>query len=288
MQQNYIQFRECFFFIIATDKSIFKWPITKNGMKTPSNVLINELTRMLKELKMVKLQISKRDIPAAPQTSEADRRKRNFPRHLSGSFPRLNTKEWGCVFGQRAASVAQRLSSDADAPSLSTLSPPVCAAEPRRRDESPLWVHVVRMFPSVFSTWWVILAPLKEYLLLEYCEKSWRGFYIFKQKCKVSVGVGLVECVLRFLSVIGHSRRWFECRMSLNRIFLRGRRLMYSSAPAQEAAALRQSTNSSPSSSPTTTSTYGRWRMWQTRSSYSSRCPCHSWSKWWVPTHFLW
>lgn len=108
---------------------------------------------MLKELKMVKLQISKRNIPAAPQTSEADRRKRNFPRHLSGSFPRLNTKEWGCVFGQRAASVAQRLSSDADAPSLSTLSPPVCAAEPRRRDESPLWLHVVRMFPSVFSTW---------------------------------------------------------------------------------------------------------------------------------------
>lgn len=40
-----------------------------------------------------------------------------------------------------------------------------------------------------------------------------------KQKSKVSLGVGLVECVLRFLSVTGHTRRGFERRMSLNRVF---------------------------------------------------------------------
>lgn len=40
-----------------------------------------------------------------------------------------------------------------------------------------------------------------------------------KQESKVSLGVGLVECVLRFLSVIGHTGRGFERRMSVNRIF---------------------------------------------------------------------
>lgn len=89
--------------------------------------------------------------------------------NLSGSF-RAWTQS-SCAFGQRAASVALRLCSDADAPWLSTRSPPVCAAEPRRRDDRPLWFHFVRMFPPVSPARWVILAALKRYLLLEYCEK---------------------------------------------------------------------------------------------------------------------
>lgn len=54
------------------------------------------------------------------------------------------------------------------------------------------------------------------------------------------------------------------------------------SALIQEAPVRRQSTSSSLAYSPTTTSTYDRWKMWPTPSSYSSRCPCPSWSKWYV------
>lgn len=53
-------------------------------------------------------------------------------------------------------------------------------------------------------------------------------------------------------------------------------------AVIQEAPLQKQSTISSLWFSPTTTSTYGRWRTWPTQSLCNLRCPCRSWSKWWV------
>lgn len=57
---------------------------------------------------------------------------------------------------------------------------------------------------------------------------------------------------------------------------------VWSSALTQEEPAQTENTDSSLSYSPATTSTYGLWRTCLTRSSFSSRCPCLSWSKWWV------
>lgn len=149
-------------------------------MKTPSNVWIYALTRMSKELRMVKVYIPKRNIPAASQTSETDVRKRVFPSHLPGSFLHLNAVELR-VWAARSLSCAASLLGRGRAVALlSSLSPPVCAAEPRRRDESLLWLPFVRIFPSVLSTWWVILAPLEVVLVTWVLGKVTEGILRFK------------------------------------------------------------------------------------------------------------